>query len=518
MATAPAEIQALTAQAFTTPEKFTQFCQNAGQPLGGLIGGESVPGSMNATFETVDPGSEEVLARVCEMGQAEVNRAVEAGYRAFHGDGQKGWKNTPVDERIALVKKLVELCDRDRDVLLACEIRDGGKVSELAEGDFTQIRECAEYFCGVAKKIPLGDTSPMQVAEGVKGFTHREPWGVVAGIIPWNYPIVLTSWFMFPALLAGNSVLIKPAEDTPLSALYIGKLAQEAGFPPGVINVLPGRGEITGQAIAENPGVRFISFTGSPEVGQAILRACDRHGTRMKREMGGNGAAIVLGDADPELVARMIGRYTNQHFGQTCCTIHRVFVDKKIADDFIDAQRSFFSGLTIGYQADAGTQLGAVVNPTQRERILKAQMETALRGGEPLLAGGPAEVKGRRGFYVKPALYRTSPSVECNPKEVFHTFATICPVGSAEEAIQLANSSPYGLGSSVWTKDLERGVALAKQFRDGTGQVNCHNSIAYGLPYGGQGISGGPGGGVNCEDTFLDYTQVKAVYVAEYPS
>ncbi|HBN78003.1 MAG TPA: hypothetical protein DD473_19775 [Planctomycetaceae bacterium] len=517
MATATKDIQAYTAAAFTPPQKFTQFCQNGGKPLGGIIGGESVPGSMNATFESTDPGSQEVLARICEMGEAEVSMAVDAATKAFHGDGVQGWKSVDVEERIELVNKLVELCERDRDVLLACEILDGGKVSELAEGDFGQIRACAEYFVDVARKIPMGDSPAMQVSPGVKGFTYREPWGVVAGIIPWNYPIVLTSWFMFPALLSGNTILIKPAEDTPLSALYIGKLAEEAGFPPGVINVLPGRGEITGQCIAENPGVRYISFTGSPGVGQAILRTCDRHGTRMKREMGGNGSAIVLGDADPEVVARMVGKYTNQHFGQTCCTIHRVFVDSKIADDFIDAQREFMENLKIGYQADAGTQLGAVVNTTQKRRILQAQQEAAWRGGQAILPGGIAEVSGRQGNYIKPALYKTVPGVDCNPQEVFHTFATICPVSSAEEALQLANSSPYGLGASVWTKDIEKGVALAKQFRDGTCQVNCHNSIAYGLPYGGQGISGGPGAGVNCEETFLDYTQVKAVYVAEYP-
>jgi hypothetical protein len=171
MVTAPAEIQALTAADFTTPKKFTEFCQNGGKPLGGLVGGERLPGSLNATFQTVDPGSGEVLATVCEMGQDEVGRAVEAGYRAFHGDGKTGWKDTPALERIQLVRKLVELCERDRDVLLACEIRDGGKVSELAEGDFTQIRECAEYFCGVAERIPLGDSAPMSVAEGVKGFS-----------------------------------------------------------------------------------------------------------------------------------------------------------------------------------------------------------------------------------------------------------------------------------------------------------------------------------------------------------
>ena len=161
--------------------------------------------------------------------------------------------------------------------------------------------------------------------------------------------------------------------------------------------------------------------------------------------------------------------------------------------------------------------MGAVVNPTQRRRILQAQQETVARGGQAILPGGVAEVTGRDGFYLKPALYRTTPGVNCNPVEVFHTFATVCPVNSPEEALELANSSPYGLGASVWTKDIDRGVALAKQFRDGTCQVNCHNSIAYGLPCGGQGISGGPGGGVNCEDTLLDYTQVKAVYVAEYP-
>lgn len=517
MATATSEIRAFTAAAFRTPQKFTDFCRNGGKPLGGIIDGEQTAGSMNATFQTIDPGSQEVLATVCEMGEAEVGRAVEAAERAFRGNGGTGWRNLDVEDRIELVNRLVELCDRDRDVLLACEIRDGGKVSELAEGDFTQIRACAEYFSGVARRIEMGDGPSMPIGKSVRGFTHREPWGVVAGIIPWNYPIVLTSWFMFPALLAGNTVLIKPAEDTPLSALYIAKLAEEAGFPPGVINVLPGRGEITGNCIAENPGVRYISFTGSPGVGQAILRACDRHGTRMKREMGGNGSAIVLGDADPELVARMVGRYTNQHYGQTCCTIHRVFVDRRIADDFIDAQRAFFDGLKIGYQADAGTQLGAVINPTQRMRILQAERETVARGGQAILPGGEAAVSGKKGFYLKPSLYRTEPGLNVNPVEVFHTYATVCPVSSADEALQLANSSAYGLGASVWTKDVERGIALAKQFRDGTCQVNCHNSIAYGLPYGGQGISGGPGGGVNCEETFRDYTQVKAVYVAGYP-
>lgn len=517
MATATSEVRPLTAAAFRTPAKFTEFCKNGGKPLGGMIGGEQVTGSMNVTFQTIDPGSQEVLATVCEMSDAEVARAVAAAQKAYDGLGAKSWRNTDIEERIKLCQRLVELCDRDRDVLLACEIRDGGKVSELAEGDFTQIRECAAYFSGVARRIEMGDGASMNVAPGVEGFTFREPWGVVAGIIPWNYPIVLTSWFMFPALLAGNTILIKPAEDTPLSALYIAKLAQEAGFPPGVVNVLPGRGEITGHSIAEHSGVRYISFTGSPGVGQAILRTCDRHGTRMKRELGGNGAAIVLEDADPELVARMIGKYTNQHYGQTCCTIHRIFVDKKIADDFIDAQVEFFKDLKIGYQADEGTQLGAVINPTQRRRILQAEQETIARGATPLLSGGDATVAGKNGFYLKPSLYRTEPGLNVNPAEVFHTYATICPVSSADEAIRLANSSPYGLGSSVWTKDIKRGVALAKQFRDGTAQINCHNSIAYGLPYGGQGISGGPGGGVNCEETFLDYTQVKAVYVADYP-
>ncbi len=517
MATAYNETQALTAANFVTPNAFTEFCDNGGKPLGGIIGGDRIAGSLNATFQTIDPGSQQVLATVCEMGEAEVARAVDAAMRAFRGDTGPGWRDVDVEQRIALVKKLVELCDRDRDILLACEIRDGGKVSELAEGDFAQIRACAEYFCEVARQVTMGDGPTLQVSGSMKGFPYREPWGVVAGIIPWNYPIVLTAWFMFPALLAGNAILIKPAEDTPLSALYIAKLAEEAGFPPGVINVLPGRGEITGQCIAEHPDVRYISFTGSPSVGQSILRTCDRHGTRMKREMGGNGAAIVLDDADPLVVARLVGRYTNQHYGQTCCTIHRVYVHHKIADDFIEAQSQFFSGLKIGYQADEGTQLGAVINPTQRGRILRAQKEAVARGGQPVLKGGEADVVGRNGFYVKPALYRTTPEIDCNPLEVFHTFATVCPVNSPEEAMELANNSPYGLGASVWTKDIERGVALAKQFRDGTGQVNCHNSTAYGLPYNGQGISGGPGGGTNCEETLLDYTQVKAVYVASYP-
>ena len=518
MSTVDAEVRAFTARKFEAPAKFIEFCQLGGAPLRGYIGGKYVAGTMNTTFQTIDPGSLEVLATVCEMGAAEVDAAVTEAYRAYHGSQGKGWKTWPVEDRCRLVMRFVELCERDRDVLLACEIFDGGKVSELAEGDFDQIRATAEYFCQVAKSAEMGDGEALGISSSLKGFTYREPWGVVAGIIPWNYPVVLNSWFIFPALLAGNCILLKPAEDTPLSSLYMAKLAEEAGFPAGVFNVLPGRGEITGQCIAEHPGVRFIAFTGSPEIGQSIMRTCDRHGTRMKREMGGNGAAIVLDDVDPEAVARQIGRYTNQHFGQTCCTIHRVFVDKKIADEFIDSQRAFFENLQIGYQADAGTQLGAVVNSTQHRRVLPAQQETARRGGQIVLSGGPAEVADKEGYYIKPALYKTQPGIDCNPHEVFHAFATICPVQSVAEAVELANRTPYGLGASVWTKDIERGINLAKQLRDGTVQVNCHNSIAYGLPYGGQGISGGPGGGVNCEETFYDYTQVKAVYVADYPS
>ena len=292
MATATPEIRALTAGAFRTPEKFTEFCRNDGNPLGGIVDGEQNRGVDERDVPDDRPRlRREALATVCGMGEGRSRSgAVAAAQRAFDGDGRPGWQQlSRCRGRIKLrPSALVELCERDRDVLLACEVRDGGKVSELAEGDFRQIRDCAEYFIGVARRIAMGDGPSMQVAKGVRGFTYREPWGVVAGIIPWNYPIVLTSWFMFPALLSGNTILIKPAEDTPLSALYIGRLAQEAGFPVGVINVLPGRGEITGQAIAENPGVRFISFTGSPGVGQAILRSCDRHGTRMKREMGGN--------------------------------------------------------------------------------------------------------------------------------------------------------------------------------------------------------------------------------------
>ncbi len=376
MSTAAPEIRAFTAARFETPAKFTQFCDNGGKPLGGLVCRWSLDQRLDeCDFRNTRSRFAGSLGYPMRNGSRGSGPGCASRHDRFPRLTGKGWKDTSVDERINLVRKLVELCQRDRDVLLACEVRDGGKVSELAEGDFAQIQLCAEYFCDVARRAEMGDGEALNVAEGVKGFTYREPWGVVAGIIPWNYPIVLTSWFMFPALLAGNCILIKPAEDTPLSALYIGKLAIEAGFPAGVINVLPGRGEITGQAIAEHPGVRYISFTGSPGVGQSIMRTCDVHGTRMKREMGGNGAAIVLGDADPQLVARMIGKYTNQHYGQTCCTIHRVFVDKKIADDFIDAQKSFFSELKIGYQADAGTQLGAVVNATQRWRILRAQKE-----------------------------------------------------------------------------------------------------------------------------------------------
>ena len=366
----PADIQAFTADDFTAPAAFTSFCSNGGKPLNSVIGGELVPGSMNAVLEVINPGTKEVLATVSEMGWDEVNLAVESANRAYNG----GWKNTSVDERATLLMKLVELFERDLDVFLACEILNGGKVSELANGDVGHVRHCAEYFIEVARQMRFGDGEKIKVMDGVEGYPFVEPWGVVAGIIPWNYPVVLTAWFMVPALMAGNCIIIKPSEETPLSALYFAKLAQEAGFPPGVFNVLPGRGELTGEFIAEHPGVRFIAFTGSPGVGQSILQAADKHGTRVKREMGGNGAAIVCADADPELVARLIGKNANQHYGQTCCTIHRVFAQREIFDDFIGASEVFFNDLKVGNQAVKGTQIGPVVNSRQPVRILEGRL------------------------------------------------------------------------------------------------------------------------------------------------
>ena len=512
-AIAPETIQAFTAADFTAPDAFTNFCSNGGKPLNGLIGGKAVSGSMNALIDVVNPGTKEVLASVSEMGYDEVNLAVQSGYQAYHG----GWKDTSVEERAALIMKVVELYERDREVFLACEIINGGKVSELANGDLGTVRPCAEYYIDVARKTRFGDSDILDVAADVDAYTYVEPWGVVAGIIPWNYPVVLTAWFMMPALMAGNCILIKPSEETPLSALYFGKLAMEAGFPPGVINVLPGRGELSGKFIAEHPGIRYISFTGSPGVGQSILQAADKHGTRVKREMGGNGSAIVCADADPELVARMIGRNVNQHYGQTCCTIHRVFAQREIFDDFIGASEAFFKDLKIGNQAEAGTQLGPVINSRQPVRILDGIEFAKSNGAEAILGGGSASVSGYDGYYMKPTLLRSPTGSDCNPGEVFHTFVNVQPVDSVEQALQFANNTRYGLGSSVWTKDLEQGKRIAKQFRDGTGQVNCHNMGAYGIPYGGQGISGGPGGGVSCEETLHDYLQVKAIYVTDYP-
>ena len=509
----PNNIQAFTAENFIAPKAFTDFCSNGGQSLTGVIGGKHVSGSMNAVLDVINPGTKEVLATVSEMGWNEVSLAVEDAYRAYNSS----WKNTSVDERASLIMKLVELYERDLDVFLACEILNGGKVSELANGDIGTVRPCAEYFIEIAQQFCFGNGEKIAVMDGIEGYPHVKPWGVVAGIIPWNYPVVLTAWFIIPALMAGNCILIKPSEETPLSALYFAKLAQEAGFPPGVINVLPGRGELTGKFIAENPGVRYISFTGSPGVGQRILQASDKHGTRLKREMGGNGAAIVCSDVDPEIVARLIGKNANQHYGQTCCTIHRVFAQRKIFDDFIGATEAFFNDLKIGNQAVQGTQLGPVVNSRQPLRIVEGIEFAKSNGAEVLVEGGPTAVSGYDGFYMKPTLLRSGTGSDCNPAEVFHTFVNVQPVDSVDQAIHLANSTRYGLGSSVWTKDLELGTDIAKQFRDGTGQVNCHNTVAYGMPYGGQGISRRPGGGVNCADTLQDYTQTKAIYVADYP-
>jgi aldehyde dehydrogenase (NAD+) len=337
------------------------------------------------------------------------------------------------------------------------------------------------------------------------------PYGTCGFIFPWNFPFLLVGWGVAPALAAGNTVVIKPAEDTPLSTLYFAQLAEEAGIPAGVINVVTGLGATAGAALAAHPGIKRMSFTGSPEVGRLIAEACGRNLVPAKLELGGKGAAVLFDDIDADAAAEALAGAVTLNAGQVCCTATRWLVHEKIADRFIDRATAVMSGMKIGYGGSSDTQIGPVVSEKQRQRVLGYVKKGLAEGAKTLLAGGVTEVPGyQNGFYVKPALLGGSADNICARDEIFGPVAYVMTFRHEAEAVELVNRSPYGLANSVWSVDLERANRVAEQLVAGNSWINAHNLFAHGVPYGGCNLSG-CGGGVLGPDTLEDYLRKQSV-------
>lgn len=469
-------------------------------PLKAFIGGEWVPAADGTTFTTRDPGTGQPLAEVAAMGAKDVDRAVQAATKAFR---TSGWAEMTPNERGVLLHRLADEVEKHKPVLARIEASDAGKILAQAEGDVQNFVDTLRYFIEISLHVQR--RTPLAV-KGHEATTVRLPWGPCGFIVPWNFPFLLIGWNISPALAAGNTVVIKPAEDTPLSALYLGHLAQKAGLPDGVINVVTGFGETAGAALACHPGLKRMSFTGSPEVGRLVAEACARNLTPVKLELGGKGAAVIFDDVDVDATAaRLVGAITF-HSGQVCCDATRWLVHRSIYDRFVSNCVDRMKAVAVGYQLDPATQMGPVVSAKQRDRVLRYLDRGRSEGAKWVLEGGPAVVPGREGFYVKPALLAGELNNVAAREEIFGPVAYLTPFDNEAQAVAMANDTDYGLANSVWSADLDRARRVAERMVAGNSWINAHNVFAHGVPYAGINKSG-MGGGVLSFETFLDYTR-----------
>ena len=475
-----------------------------------LIDGQWVESSGGGSFATDNPATGELLAHVAEGNHEDVNRAVEAARRAFDSGP---WRTISAAERGRMIWKLADLIEAHLDELAELETLDNGKpISVARAADVPLAVDLFRYMAGWTTKLE-GNTIPLSVpyTPGAQylAYTLREPVGVVAQIIPWNFPLLMAAWKLGPALAAGCTVVLKPAEQTPLSALLLGELICEAGFPDGVINIVTGQGE-TGALLAAHPDVDKVAFTGSTEVGKLIVQSAARDLKKVSLELGGKSPNIVLKDADLDTAIAGAANAIFFNHGQCCCAGSRLYVDHSIFDKFVEGVADRASKIRVGPGLDPLTEMGPLVSHDQLTRVC-GYLESGATEGATALTGG--QRVGDKGYFVQPTvLVNTKPSMKVIQEEIFGPVVAAIPFKDPEEVLPEANNSIYGLAAAVWTRDIGKAHRIAAQLRAGTVWINCYNIFDAALPFGGYKQSGW---GREMGHQALDlYTEVKSVCAA----
>ncbi len=470
-----------------------------------LINNQWIPSISGKTFATINPSTGEEICQIAEADSADVEHAVKAARTAFeHGP----WRKMPASERGRLLNRLADLIEQNADELARLESLDNGKPFSIAKAvDVPASVSTFRYFAGWADKIH-GKTIPID--GDYFCYTRHEPVGVVGQIIPWNFPMLMLAWKLAPALATGNTVVMKPAEQTPLSALRIGELIVEAGFPEGVVNMLPGYGPTAGAAIANHMDVDKVAFTGSTEVGHLIMRAAaDSNLKRVTLELGGKSPNIVFADTDVDeaVEGAHFGLFFNH--GQCCCAGSRVFVEEKIYDQFVEKSGVRAKNRTVGDPFDPKTEQGPQVDHAQFEKVM-GYIGSGRSEGAKLVCGG--ERVGDKGYFIQPTVFAdVNDDMKIAKEEIFGPVMSIIPFKSVDEVVSRANRTEYGLAAAVWTRDIKKAHAIADSVRAGTVWVNCYNVLDPRSPFGGFKQSGI--GRELGEYGLQQYTEVKSVII-----